>query len=529
MTRLVCLLLLVLASASGFTGKTPSRSYRISRRRQYAKNDNSGLDVSDGGPRSYKISQPNWKDKNVLGIQDIPVSSAPKKSPSPASSSESSEDAAPATSEHAEKKVKKSYTKSKRYKKKMESSSKTDVEASAAAPTYEKKLQNSTPKAKEAVMPTAKRSDAKSDPYKKKKKKMESSRDTKTDKTAVVELADPTPVVSLDESVEALVSVDMDPVDVAKKTVGAAVSVDMDPVNVAKEAVLPIVTNAQQQSSPQSSPQVKARIIEELRLPDNEELRTRLIAKLMSSCDKYKEEQKRQWGLSTLSATGTSEGIFGSQSRAEDSMVLNKYGDEVIHLVEEVAKLNTNKDPLLNWGAEKGKGESCMLHGLWKLRFTTAADATFKPGKRGSATTSQFVNATARTLTNVIEFKENNGTVRNFNVIVEGERLSNNELALKFKKVVINRSPRKRFMGFRQKLFSKITIPLPSFGFLERFTRRKGEEKHRRKNEPGFEIIYLDEDLRIHRTTQGQLFVQSRLYDIWDPSEETGWKTVTAI
>ena len=111
-------------------------------------------------------------------------------------------------------------------------------------------------------------------------------------------------------------------------------------------------------------------------------------------------------------------------------------------------------------------------------------------------------------------------------MVVEGERETETFMSLAFKRIVVNREPRR---WLARKLFSQLTFLLPDFSVLERFTRRKGEEKERRTNRPGFEILYLDDDLRIHNTTQGQLFVQSRLYDVWDPMKESGWTTVSAI
>lgn len=251
-----------------------------------------------------------------------------------------------------------------------------------------------------------------------------------------------------------------------------------------------------------------------------------LRSELMLACDEFRDEQKKQWELPTLSASNTSAGLFGSQSRAEDSVILNEVGNKVLKLVEQIAKYNPTPDPLEHWMSTDGRGEECMLDGLWKLRFTTAADATFKPGRRGPATTSQKVNATDGTLTNIIEFRENNGTLRNFRVVVEGERLSNTELELNFRKILITREPRR---WLAKRFLSKFTIPLPNFKTLEWFTRRRDRAAERRTMKPGFKVLYLDEDLRIHKTTQGQVFVQSRLYDVWDPTEPTGWKVVSAI
>ena len=252
-----------------------------------------------------------------------------------------------------------------------------------------------------------------------------------------------------------------------------------------------------------------------------DEIKSDLVEELMAKCDQFRDDQKKQWDLSMNTSKG---GIFGSQSRAEDAIILNSVGQEVIEIVQKIAEYNPTPIPMENWKSDKG--HECKLDGMWKLRFTTAADATFKPGKRGPATTSQLVNATMGTLTNIIEFRENNGTVRSFNVVVEGERETNTFMSLAFRKLVIKREPRR---WLARKLLSTLTFLLPDFSVLERFTRRKGEEWQRRTNLPGFEVLYLDDDLRIHNTTQGQIFIQSRLYDVWDPMTEKGWTTVSAI
>jgi hypothetical protein len=170
------------------------------------------------------------------------------------------------------------------------------------------------------------------------------------------------------------------------------------------------------------------------------------------------------------------------------------------------------------------------LGGTWKLRFTTAADATFKPGKRGPATTLQYVNATIGTFTNIIEFRENKGKVRGFRVVVEGTPVNDKRINLTFKRVIIDRRSR---VGL-----NTIVIPLPNFKFLERFSRKKESESDegegnseigtRKKREgPHFNMLYLDDEMRIHKTGDGNYFVQTRLYDAWDPMK--GWTLISAV
>ena len=102
--------------------------------------------------------------------------------------------------------------------------------------------------------------------------------------------------------------------------------------------------------------------------------------------------------------------------------------------------------------------DECALNGTWKLQFTSGADATFPEStKRGKATTSQIINATEGTLTNNIDFER--GKVKGFKVVVEGEAISEVEMNLNFKRVVIERESK------WPRLFGTITIRLPILSF----------------------------------------------------------------
>ena len=72
-----------------------------------------------------------------------------------------------------------------------------------------------------------------------------------------------------------------------------------------------------------------------------------------------------------------------------------------------------------------------------------------------------------------------------------------------FQQIVIERRSR---IGL-----NKIMIPLPNFGFLERFTR--GKDGKRRSKGPYFDLLYLDQNMRVHKTGEGKYFVQTRLID----------------
>lgn len=113
---------------------------------------------------------------------------------------------------------------------------------------------------------------------------------------------------------------------------------------------------------------------------------------------------------------------------------------------------------------------------------------------------------------------------------MEGTPVNDQRINLTFKRVIIDRKSR---VGL-----NTIVIPLPNFKFLERFSRKKkiesdevngsSEAGTKKKNEgPHFNMLYLDDEMRIHKTGDGNFFVQTRLYDAWDPMK--GWTLISAV
>ena len=212
-----------------------------------------------------------------------------------------------------------------------------------------------------------------------------------------------------------------------------------------------------------------------------------------SRLDMNEEEKKRK-------------GLLGSTSKSGgDSVELDKDAFKAIEMIEKLASFadirGDDSTYFKYWKTNQGSS-SCILHGKWKLRFTTAADATFRPGKRGKAVTSQEVDAVNGKFINVINFPDNEGKVKGFRVVVDGTPVGS-RMNLNFQRIVIERKSR---IGF-----NRIVIPLPNFGFLERFTRSK--DGKRRTKGPYFDLLYLDEEMRIHKTGEGKYFVQTRLID----------------
>ena len=193
-------------------------------------------------------------------------------------------------------------------------------------------------------------------------------------------------------------------------------------------------------------------------------------------------------------------GILSTDSFATLRLEVGEAGNKTIAIAEQLAKLNPTPNPTYGWmGYGGGSPSDCKLQGRWKLKFTTAADATFPENpKRGKAVTSQEIDATAGTFTNVVDFEK--GKTLGFRVVVAGKAVSDTEIELTFQRVVIFRNGR---------FFKKIIFPIPTRLF--RLINRISSRGKASKRGPYFEILYLDDNLRMHKTGEGNWFIQSRL------------------
>ena len=202
----------------------------------------------------------------------------------------------------------------------------------------------------------------------------------------------------------------------------------------------------------------------------------------------------------------TAGGILSSDSFRQAKLEVGELGAKVIEMAEQLSLLNPTPIPTLGFKHYGGALPSeSKLGGIWKLRFTTAADASFpNSAKRGVATTSQVIDATEGTLTNVVDFEK--GKLKGFRVVVEGEPVSETTMRLSFKKVKILRQSR------FPRLFGEITIRLPSRLIRWLGSTRKEEELADDSNlGPYLQLRYLDDNLRMHTTNTGNWFIQTRL------------------
>mmetsp|Transcript_32207 Transcript_32207/g.48633 ORF Transcript_32207/g.48633 Transcript_32207/m.48633 type:complete len:293 (-) Transcript_32207:1139-2017(-) len=205
---------------------------------------------------------------------------------------------------------------------------------------------------------------------------------------------------------------------------------------------------------------------------------------------------------------------------------VGKAADEVIGITSELEKCSPTDNPTQYLG-DKEKGNEAPLNGEWKLLFTTAADANFsKNSKRGSASVKNVVNACKGSITNVIDFQgestaddETTSTkkaplVKQLNVVIGAKPASKSRVGLQFKyaKVVFS-----RFFGLKRQWNLYIPVPAPFITRLIVFFSRIFRFGRKDKKVPPkayFDVLYLDDELRIQRTGEDNLFVQAK--PTWD-------------
>ncbi|EJK48877.1 hypothetical protein THAOC_32289 [Thalassiosira oceanica] len=208
-----------------------------------------------------------------------------------------------------------------------------------------------------------------------------------------------------------------------------------------------------------------------------------------------------------------------------------KAADQVIEVAEALHDVNPTSNATLYLGTEDG--DKSPLNGQWKLLFTTAADATFSSNStRGYATAQNVVDARRgrydrqlsrghpaasllhifpRRITNIIDFAAVNGTeplLRQLNVVIRAKADGANrvELIFKYAKIVFS-----RFFGFKRRWSLYIPVPAPFITrvivFVSRILRFGKKKSIPRAF---FDVLYLDDQLRIHKTGEDNIFIQAK-------------------
>ena len=157
------------------------------------------------------------------------------------------------------------------------------------------------------------------------------------------------------------------------------------------------------------------------------------------------------------------------------------------------------------WG-DKARGSENKLNGQWNLLFSTAADATFsKNSTRGDAKAMNVVTASRQKIINVIQFlpgpeEKKERLVSSLRVRLKATAEGLNRINLTFKYVMVKFN-RLFFLPLKWTLI----LPVPGT-FITRilFFMRKSLPK------AYFDVLYLDEELRIHKTGEDNLFIQKK-------------------
>jgi len=206
--------------------------------------------------------------------------------------------------------------------------------------------------------------------------------------------------------------------------------------------------------------------------------------------------------------------------------------DEIFYIVDDLSKVNPTKEATEGFeGATSSSGEEVMqskstsppLDGTWQLLFSTAADANFsRDSKRGDAMAMNIVDAKKGKITNVIRFApKDDGTpkaVDELRVKLSAKAEGPNRIDLTFKYVAVKLT-KLLFIPIRWTLYIPVPSPMIS-KFIIFFSNlknrllfwRKNNENSKSRSLPKafFDILYLDKNLRVHKTGEDNIFIQAR-------------------
>ena len=204
---------------------------------------------------------------------------------------------------------------------------------------------------------------------------------------------------------------------------------------------------------------------------------------------------------------------------------VGKAADVVFRTVEELSKVNPTVAATAGFGDPNATDRP--LEGTWRLLFSTAADASFsRDSKRGDAKAMNIVDTGRERMTNIIKFAPKDDgkpkAVEELRVKLVARAEGPNRVDLVFKYVAV-KCTKLFFFPLRWTLY--IPVPGPTIGkFVIRLSNLKNRML-RRKKEPRklpkafFDVLYLDKDLRVHKTGEDNYFIQAR------PEWRSAWET----
>ena len=256
--------------------------------------------------------------------------------------------------------------------------------------------------------------------------------------------------------------------------------------------------------------------------PEAVELKNSLLASIQD----LRTKQARDGEISV--DFGVKDGELNATTRAPQKLdfysISNDVGeaaDKVLDLCDRLGAVSPVDNPTRFLG-NRQNSTMAPLEGPWKLLFSTAADASFsKNSTRGDAKAQNIVNGVRGTITNVIDFANlANGAepfLKQLRVVIGAKAVNAKRVELNFRyaKAVFTRF---LFLKVRWSLW----IPVPDV-FITRCIvivstiLRLGRGGFKAPPTPYFDVLYLDDELRIHKTGQGNIFVQAREW--WDQAK----------
>jgi len=248
-------------------------------------------------------------------------------------------------------------------------------------------------------------------------------------------------------------------------------------------------------------------------------LQRRSKEKLLDAIQNFKEVELRD-GVASVDF-GVKGGELDKKSRAPRNLAadgaffrisedLGRSANRILGLVRDLERAEKCRGALRYFGT--ADGALCPLNGTWRLLFTTAADATFsRNSTRGGAAVSNIVDAVAGTITNCIDFEPREDgkspTLEQLRVRLTAQAESDVRLVLAFRYV---KAQLTRLFGIplgRRRVTVKLPVPAPLITRIRSIFNRKPPPK------PYFDLLYLDNTLRVHRTGEGNIFVQGKVVD----------------
>lgn len=267
--------------------------------------------------------------------------------------------------------------------------------------------------------------------------------------------------------------------------------------------------------------------------PVARELKTTLLERVR----RFRELQRRDGDVAI--DFGVRGGELNETSRAPQkvdfyaaSEDVGRAADDVLSVCDDLGADGTSPvdEPTAFLGDAARGADRAPLRGAWRLLFTTAADASFsdKSG-RGAATARNVVDAARGRVRNIIDFAtREDGTepvLKQLNVVIAAKAVSKTRVELRFKYAKAVLTKFFFFPLFGRKLAIYIPVPGPFitrcivfFSRLFRWLRRDTNSAPPKKVPKAyFDVMYLDKDLRIHRTGEDNIFVQAR--DTWEEAK----------